>query len=162
MSFRRTRGHGFLTVPFTSLSLSACGGCSGGSSTPAVIPTATAAATATPAPNPTASGNTFAYAGTLSQTFTLYGTPAPLPSPSATPEPTSTPWISTTSQNVTQSVAISSGQSFGGQNGLTDFTTHETDASAQKTTTVTSQAYLSYAQDSSRANGVDEIGRAHV
>ena len=151
-------------MPLTLLALSACGGGGGSSSTPAVIPTATPAAAATAtakhAPNPTASGNTFTYAGTISQTFTLYGTPAPSPSPSATPEPTSTPWISTSSQNVTQNVSISNGQTFGGQSGLTDLTANESDASAQKTTTVTSQTYLSYAQNSSRANGVDvtEIG----
>ena len=161
LSFRRSRRYGFLTVPVTLLALSACGGGgAGGGSTPAVVPTTSPAATATPDPNPTASGNTFAYAGTLIQTFTLYGTPAPAPDPSATPQPTSTPWVSTISQAVTQSVSISSGKSFGGQSGLTDFTAHETDASAQKTTTVTSQTYLSYSPNSSRANGVDvtEIG----
>jgi hypothetical protein len=149
---------GLLTGPLALLTFAACGG--GGTSTPAVIATATPVPTATPAPNPTAAGDTFAYSGTLTQTFTVYGTPAPAPSPSASPEPTATPWISTSSQTVTQNVTISNGQSYGGQNGLTEFATQETDAGQLKTTTVASQAYFSFAQNTTRANGVDvtEIG----
>jgi len=161
LSLRGIRRLGSLAVPLTVFALSACGG-GGGSSTPSVPPTATPApvTTATPAPNPTASGDAFAYAGSLTQTFTVYGTPAPAPSPSATPMPVSTPWISTVTQNVTQNVTVASGQSFNSQSGLTGFTTKETDAGQQTTTTVTSQTYLSYAPDSSRPNGVDvtEIG----
>lgn len=106
-------------------------------------------------PNPTASGDTFAYAGSVTQTTTFFGTPAPSPSAGATPQPTATPWISTLSQNVSQNASVSTGQSFGGQTGLTEFTTQETDASQLKTSSVTSQTYLAYSQDSSRANGVD-------
>lgn len=156
MSFRCIRRLGLLTVPLTLVALSACGGA--GNSTPAIVPTASP--TATPAPNPTASGDTFAYTGSISQTFTLYGTPPPAPAASATPEPTSTPWVSTTSQSVTQDVTVSTGQSFGGQNGLTELSAKETDAGQLKTTTLTSQTYLAYTQDPSRVNGVDvtEIG----
>ena len=148
-------------MPLALLILAACGGGSG-TSTPAVISTATPAPTPTPAPNPTASGDAFAYAGSLTQTFTVYGTPGPAASPSATPEPTATPWISTSSETVTQNVSISNGQSFGGQNGLTDFTASETDAGQLKTTSITTQTYLNYVQNSARANGVDvtEIGTA--
>jgi hypothetical protein len=158
LALRGIRRLGFIIGPLALLTFAACGG--GGSSTPAVIATASPSPTATPVPNPTASGNTFAYAGSLTQTFTVYGTPAPSPSPSATPQPTATPWISTSSQTVTQNVTISNGQSFGGQSGLTEFATQETDAGQLKTTGVTSQTYLSYAQNSARANGVDvtEIG----
>ena len=152
LSFRRTRRRGFIIVPLTLFALCACGG--GGSSTPAAIPSTTPA-TPTPVPNPTAAGDTFAYAGSLTQTFTVYGTPGPAPTSGASPAPTATPWVSTSSQTVSQNVAVSTGQSFGGQNGLADLTTKETDAAALKTTTVTSQTYFSYAQDSSRANGLD-------
>ncbi len=146
-------------MPLALLILAACGGGSG-TSTPAVISTATPAPTPTPAPNPTASGDAFAYAGSLTQTFTVYGTPGPAASPSATPQPTATPWISTASQTVTQNVSISTGQSFNGQTGLTDLTTNETDAGQQKTTSVTLQTYLNFAQNPARVNGVDvtEIG----
>lgn len=160
MALRGIRRLGLLTGPLALLTFAACGG--GGNSTPAVIATPSPAptATATPVPNPTAAGNTFAYAGSLTQTFTVYGTPAPSPAPPATPEPTATPWISTSSQTVTQNVTISNGQSFGGQTGLTEFATQETDAGQLKTTAVTSQTYLSFVQNSARANGVDvtEIG----
>lgn len=136
---------GVITVPLTIFALSACGGGGAGSPVPAAP---------TPAPNPTAAGSAFAYTGTLTQTITLSGTPAP------SPDPTSTPWVTTTTQNVTQNVSVSTGQSFDGQAGLTDFTTHETDAGQLQTINVTSQAYLSYAPDTSRTNGVDvtEIG----
>ncbi len=147
-----------MPLPLTVLALSACGG--GGGSTPSVLPSSSPASTATPspAPNPTAAGTTFSYAGSLTQTITLYATPAP------SPLPTSTPWVTTTTQSVTQNVAVSTGQSFNGQTGLTNLTTKETDAGQLQTTTVTSQAYLSYAQDSSRANGVNvtEIGSSSI
>ena len=162
MSLRGIRRFGSLAVPLTVFALSACGG--GGNSTPSVLPTASPAAspaaTATPAPNATASGDAFAYTGSITQTFTVYGTPAPPPVPPATPEPTATPWVSAISQKVTQNVTLATGQSFNGQTGLTDFTSKETDAGQLQTTTVTSQAYVSYAPDSARANGVDvtEIG----
>lgn len=156
MELRRTARLGLFVLPLTVFALSACGG---GGSTSSVPPTQPSP-TATPAPNPTASGDTFAYSGSLTQTFTLYGTPAPSPSPSASPQPTSAPWISTNSQSVTQSVSVSTGQSFGGQTGLTEFAAQETDAGQQSTTSVASQTYLSYSSDASRANGVDvtEIG----
>lgn len=159
MRFRRTRLLGFLAGPLTVIALSACGG-GGGNSTPAVLPTLSP--TPTPAPNPTASGDTFAYSGSLTQTFTVYGTPAPSPDPSATPEPTATPWVTALSQSVTQNVTISTGKTFAGQTGLTDLAAKETDAGQLKTTSVTSDTYLAYAQNASRANGVDvsEIGTA--
>ena len=143
---------GLLALPLTVFALSACGG---GSTTSLPLTQPTAAPTATPNPNPTASGDTFAYTGSLTQTYTLYGTPAPSPSPSASPEPTSTPWVSTTQQSVTQNVSVATGQSFGGQNGLTEFTSQESDASQLKTTTTTSQTYLLYAPNAARANGID-------
>jgi hypothetical protein len=143
-----------MTVPLTVFALSACGG--GGGSTPSVLPSATPLATpaVTPAPNPTASGSSFTYSGSLTQTITLYATPVP------SPYPTSTPWVTKTTTAVTQTVSVSTGQSFNSVNGLTDFTTKETDAGALQTSALTSQTYLSYAQDSARANGVDvtEIG----
>jgi hypothetical protein len=166
--------------PLTLLALVACGG-GGNSSTPGVLPTTTpaAATTPTPNPNPAASGDTFTYTGSLTQTFTLYGTPtpapppppppgggpipvgpSPTPTPVSTPAATATPWVSTNSQSVTQNVSISTGQSFAGQTGLTELTTHESDVSDLETTSVTSGTYLSYANDASRANGIDvtEIG----
>ncbi|HKU68867.1 MAG TPA: hypothetical protein VJP85_13925 [Candidatus Baltobacteraceae bacterium] len=160
MSLRDTARFGLLAIPLTVFALSACGGGGSNSTVPPTQPTSSP--TATPAPNPTASGDTFAYTGSLTQTFTLYGTPAPSPSPSASPEPTSTPWVSTTQQTVTQNVSIATGQSFAGQSGLTELAAQESDASQLRTTSLTSQTYLSYAQNSSRANGVDvtEIGTA--
>lgn len=76
------------------------------------------------------------------------------------PDPTSTPWVSTTRQSVTQNVSIATGQSFAGQSGLTELSAQESDASQLKTTSVTSQTYLLYAPNASRANGVDvtEVG----
>lgn len=151
---------GLLALPLTVFALSACGG--GGSSSTPPLTQPTASPTATPDPNPTASGDTFTYAGSLTQTFTLYATPAPSPSAGASPQPTSAPWVSTTQQTVTQNVSIATGQSFGGQSGLTEFTAQESDASQLKTTSVTSQTYLLYAPNSSRANGIDvtEAGAA--
>lgn len=139
---------GFVAVPLAVLAVSACGG-GGGGSTPAVPSTPAALSTPTPAPNPTASGSAFTYAGTLSQTVTLNGTPAPAPGP------TSTPWVTTTSQTVTQNVSVSTGATFGGTSGLTDFTTQETDAGQLQTTSVKSDTYLSFASNTSRVNGED-------
>ncbi|HLI95618.1 MAG TPA: hypothetical protein VKT72_05970 [Candidatus Baltobacteraceae bacterium] len=134
--------------------LSACGG--GGTSPsapPNPLPSASTAPA--PAPNPAASGDSFWYSGSLTEAFTVYGTPGPLPSPSASPQPTATPWISTTRQNVSQNVKISTGTTFAGQSGLMDLTTDETDAGAHATTAVTSDTYVNYAPDSTRAGGID-------
>jgi hypothetical protein len=93
---------------------------------------------------------------------TLYATPAADPSQygGSTPLPTSTPWVSTTNQTVTQSVSVSTGQSFNSRSNLTEFATNETDTGQLQTTTTTSQAYLSYVADPMRTNGIDltEIG----
>jgi hypothetical protein len=154
LALQFSRRLGIFTVPLALLALSACGGGGGGViATPTVLPSATP--TPTPVPNPTASGDTFAYAGSVTQTVTVFATPAPSPSASATPQPTSTPWVSTLAQTVAQNVSVSTAQSFGGQTGLTEFNAQETDASQLKTTSVASQTYLSYAQNSSRASGVD-------
>jgi hypothetical protein len=130
----------------------ACGGGSAGGTLPAP-----AAATPTPSPNPrpAASSDTFTYAGTLKQTFTTYGIPQPSPSPGASPLPSPTPMVGTTTASVTQKVTVATGQSFAGQSGLVDFNTAETDAGTNATTTQTSDAYVAFVPNATRANGTD-------
>jgi hypothetical protein len=130
----------------------ACGGGSSGGTTPAP-----GVVTPTPSPNarPAASGSAFTYTGTLTQTFTTLGIPQPSPSPGASPLPTPTPMVGTTTLTVTQKITVANGQSFAGQSGLVDFTTGETDAGPQATTTQTSDAYVAYVPNATRVNGTD-------
>jgi hypothetical protein len=152
------RNRAFLLACFcASCLLTACSG--GGSSpsaasTPAsATPTPRATATPTPkvtlsptpAPTPTpvpsdypyANGNTFAYAGTLAQSFQSFPEIQPPGTPS--PEP-----IATTVTTVTQSVSVTTSQTFNGTSGLIDLHDAETDAlsSGLETTTSTTDTFV--------------------
>jgi hypothetical protein len=91
------------------------------------------------------------------QTFTKFGTPAPAPSANASPQPTSAPWISTSTANVKQSTALSTGATFHGTSGLLQYETNETDTGARSTVTMKSDAYIALVDNATRVNGVDTV-----
>lgn len=124
------------------VTLNGCGGGGGSSNSSSELPVVTrGGATSSPAPTgspyPTGDGTQLVYGGTLTQSFQTF---TEVVAPSSSPEP-----VSTTTQNVTQIVAVRSNQSFNGNNGLFDLHSSETDAdtSGLKTTTSTTDTYES-------------------
>jgi hypothetical protein len=68
--------------------------------------------------------------------------------------------VTTIVDAVTQSASAVAGASFDGQANVTDLVTNETDTSKIETTTDTTNAYLAFATDATRASGIDvtEVG----
>lgn len=90
---------------------------------------------------PVANGDSFSYSGTLTQTF-VRTLPTPMPT-----------GVLTT--NVTQTIAVASGKSFGGATNLTDFHAAETDVTPTQTTTSTTDTYYSLGAAASAYNLLD-------